>query len=126
MCSPRSGKGATVWMRSIAPIISLRSCRSKTCAGDAEDRVVNWTLPDWYQRSASEQGQDHEGDGVHPNANGILVLADTIRTRFAQRLAGACHWCRHAPARRKKHADRLLTWSGHGEPIILHFHVTGR
>jgi len=47
----------------------------------------NATIADWYQQCVTNKATILSGDGVHPNASGILVFADTIRTAIAQRLA---------------------------------------
>lgn len=47
----------------------------------------NATIADWYGQVVAYKGKILSGDGVHPNASGILVFADTIRTAIAQRLA---------------------------------------
>lgn len=45
------------------------------------------TVADWYQRVLDSGGSVLIDDGVHPNGDGLLVFADTVRAGIAARLS---------------------------------------
>lgn len=51
-----------------------------------EDRG-NATVADWYTQCIRSASDILSGDGVHPNDNGTLVFADTVRGAIVNRLA---------------------------------------
>jgi lysophospholipase L1-like esterase len=46
----------------------------------------NATIGEWNQQCEKSEGSILTDDGVHPNANGILVFADTVRAAVADQL----------------------------------------
>ncbi|MEO7398183.1 MAG: GDSL-type esterase/lipase family protein [Ilumatobacteraceae bacterium] len=51
------------------------------------DERGNATIADWYQLCVDNSSAILTGDGVHPNNDGILVFADTVRAAIATQLA---------------------------------------
>jgi hypothetical protein len=47
----------------------------------------NATMGEWYQQCTKSKESILTHDGVHPNADGILVFADTARAAIAERLS---------------------------------------
>ena len=51
------------------------------------ERRGNATIADWYQQCITNAATILTDDGVHPNKDGIVVFADTVRSAIARQLA---------------------------------------
>ena len=79
-----------------APLVWMNVYRNDQLAGCEQFNALlrttlmkrgNATVGEWFQQVTKTKESILSHDGVHPNANGVLVFADTIRTAVVAQMS---------------------------------------